>query len=163
EAVDAGLEQDAGHDRRDMARRGGVRAGQPHVQRHDAGFEAEADHRQQEHGGRQEQRRRRGELERAGRVLEQREQREQAQRADVGTAKSWMTNMADSASTRTASAPPGIAQARAMPSPGRASAYAAPPMPAAAPSASSATAMRSAAREPRGRNRPGTPLAAASA
>jgi hypothetical protein len=63
-AVDRGLQHHAAHQRRDRRRRGRMRLGQPHVQRHQPGLGAEAEHRQAEG----EARARCGQLGRAHRV-----------------------------------------------------------------------------------------------
>ncbi len=56
QAVNAHLDEDARHDGGNMAGRGRVGAGQPNVQRHDAGLQTEADERQDEDGRRQSRR-----------------------------------------------------------------------------------------------------------
>ena len=50
QAVDAHLDEHAGHDGRHMGRRSSVGARQPDVQRHEAGLEPEANQRQDENG-----------------------------------------------------------------------------------------------------------------
>ena len=61
-AVDPQLDHDAGHERRDVAGRRRMRAGQPHVERHQACLGAEADQREDEDQALEAGRERRGVL-----------------------------------------------------------------------------------------------------
>ena len=87
EAVDRDLGHHAAHQRRDVARRGGMRERQPGVQRHDAGLRSGADQRQHQRqrgdARRRMHRAHRGEGVAAGRAGEQAEAQQQRQAGEA--------------------------------------------------------------------------------